>query len=609
MLLAFACGGIVGGAPAEGAIDPVKLIRTLSSPAFEGRRSGQPGAERTALLLDSLFRAIGLETPPGMDGHLQEFEFVASVTHGPGSRFEFVSGTDRPAVDAQAAPPSDWMALDASAPGEARGEVVVCGYGIHAPDLGWDDYGDLDPGGRILLVLRGGPRGERPDERWAVYYDLNRKIAEAEKRGALALLLAASPFREASTAIDDSGPDWRFGPRGIPLVAVSEALTDRLLEGSGLTLRGYVSLMNRLLTPLTLALESAENRGQPVALSLRMDSRCDWRRAWNVLGLLPGEDGPAEEEREWFLAGAHYDHLGRGADGRGEIHPGADDNASGTAMLLALAEDLANADLGRTGSRRILFACFGAEELGMLGARRLADRLPGGLAAPVCMVNMDMVGRLRDSRLLLLGGREAPGLDSLAGSLAAEHGIELHSGEGVLDAGDHSPFAKQGIPSVMLFTGTHEDYHRPGDTFDKLNLAELPRIRAFLKRYLSAVADAGFDPLGGRTSVSGAAGGKTASRARGTGKIRAAIGIIPGYMSAGGEGLPVNGVRENSPAAAAGLRQGDLITSFGRFGVDNIHDYAFAIRHYRPGDTLTVGVLRDERPLRVEVILGERNTD
>jgi hypothetical protein len=328
-------------------------------------------------------------------------------------------------------------------------------------------------------------------------------------------------------------------------------------------------------------------------LELSIQVERETARSWNLGAALPGSGAAA---RHWLLVGAHHDHLGRGADGKGEIHPGADDNASGTAMLLALAQALRDSLAGESGERRSLaFVWFGGEELGRLGSRRLAQSAPAWLDSLDLMLNLDMLGRLENQTLWLLGGAEHPELQPGLAAVSARTGVQLSSA-GESPGGDHESFRALGLPALMLFTGAHADYHKLEDTVERLHLAGLEPVRRTLVEWLPVLLNPQLEILPGTVPAATPEGG---------GPVRVAIGITPGYESVAG-GMPVQDVKPGSAAERAGLRKGDVLLMLGRFPVANIHDYTFALRHYATGDELPVAYLRDGLRAQTTVRLEER---
>ncbi len=317
--------------------------------------------------------------------------------------------------------------------------------------------------------------------------------------------------------------------------------------------------------------------------------------AWNVAGFLPARAG-APKDGEVVVVGAHYDHLGWGgpysrAPGVHAIHPGADDNASGTALLLEVARRLAALPQGL--DRGVLFLAFGAEEIGAIGSRYWVEHPTLPLDHVVAMINADMVGRLRDNRLVVDGVGTSPAWKPLVDTAAQGLGFDLAFGGEGFGASDHASFTAVRVPVAFFFTGVHEDYHRPSDTADKINAEGEERVATLAARLALGVAeaperlafvDAPADPHRGMR-----------------GGFRVSLGTIPDY-GYGGKGVKLDGVRPDGPAARAGLARGDVIVKVGPHEIGNIHDYMFAFGDLEPGREVVIEVEREGKRLPLKVV-------
>jgi hypothetical protein len=320
----------------------------------------------------------------------------------------------------------------------------------------------------------------------------------------------------------------------------------------------------------------------------------------NVMALIRGSD-PAVRN-EYIVLGAHFDHLGRGSVGaldpdRGaEIRNGADDNASGTVSVMELARLLA----ARPPRRSVIVAHFSGEELGLLGAREFVNRPPVPIDSVVAMINFDMVGRMRDDKLIIYGTGTATELPGLVDSANAPSGLSLRTiGDG-FGPSDHSAFYAKGIPVLHLFTDLHEDYHRATDDADKINVEGTGRVIDYAGRLTRLIGDA---PKR-LTPIRTAPPAPVASSGRGYG---AYFGSIPDMGAADGKGVRVTGVREASPADSAGVRAGDVIVEFGGRPVKDLYEFTDVLRAHRPGDTVNVVVEREGRRVTLRATLRSRS--
>lgn len=320
----------------------------------------------------------------------------------------------------------------------------------------------------------------------------------------------------------------------------------------------------------------------------------------NVIALLPGSD-PARRD-EVILVGAHYDHLGLGVAGslspdrRGEVHPGADDNASGTVALLEIARQLA----ARPPARSVLFVAFSGEELGLLGSAHYVREPVIPLARTRAMLNLDMVGRLREGRLLALGAATATEFPALLDSLNQVAGFDLRASGDGYGRSDHASFYAAGIPVIHFFTDLHEDYHRASDLAERINVEGVAQVAGFTARLARALADR----PGGLTLVElpPPPPPATGTPAAGYG---AYLGSIPD-MSGRVVGVRLTGTRPGSPAALAGLRAGDVLRRIGAHPVNDLQGMTDALRQHRPGDIVDVEIVRDGRTMTLRVTLGTR---
>jgi aminopeptidase YwaD len=519
---------------------------------------------------------LGAAELPGFPGLRREFTFHPASTVA-GRWLRRVGGPEF-------AFPADWQPLTASAAGAVRGVVVFCGYGLRTPDGRWTDYQPGEVDGRVALLARAVPDGLLPD---ATGPALGERIRALRQAGAVAVLVADSPFDAHSFRLRGEGPDAGLGDLGLPVAGVSAVLADSLLAPAGATLKGLLSRITRARSPQPTLRTSVE-------VELAVQAERPAAQGWNLGLAIPGRGAAAHR---WVLAGAHFDHLGQGADGTLPVHPGADDNASGVALLLALAEDLEAGLASRDGERRSLaLVWFDGEELGRLGSRSLAADGPAWMDSLDLMINLDMVGRLGARGLQVLGGADQPEVVEVLSAAAAREGFAVASCA-ESPGGDHESFLAEGVPSLMLFTGTHEDYHKPTDTPERIDGAGLERLRRMLGAALPTLLDPALRPR------PVAAGGRPATPEGSP--VRVAMGITPGYEGRDG-GLPVLAVKEGSAAEAAGLRPGDVLLLLGRFPVANIHDYTFALRHYAAGDELPVAWLRGGLRMQGAVRLEER---
>jgi hypothetical protein len=559
-------------------------VKALAAPELEGRASGSPGAERAANLVAAEMHRLGLK--PGGDGGtwLQAFTVPTGIRLGATNTLEFLAPTSRPLALGR-----DFAPLTVSAEGRREAELVFAGYGISAPDLGWDDYAGIDVRGRIVLVLEHEPRRADPAGPFrqpdAYHYgQRSHKLINAREHGALGILLIAPG--EALPALTGHAQST-----GILAAAITPAVGDALLATAGTSVAAAAAAIDAGPAPRSFAVPGAR-------LALQVSLMRERGRTANVVGILPGRDTRLREEA--VVIGAHYDHLGRGGQGSlapdavGEVHPGADDNASGVAALLGLARAFATAG---GAPRTLVFVAFSGEEMGLLGSAHYVRHVAHPIERTVLMLNLDMVGRLRQRTLYVGGVDSGSGLRELVQAQAG--GLTLSVRGDPFGPSDHASFYAAGRPVLFLFTGAHADYHRPGDTWDKVDAAGLAEVTAFAARVVEAVAGSAAPPAYARVVA------PPGSTGRGTG-YGPFFGVVPEFGESEWPGVRVGGVRAGSPADKAGVRQGDVIVAFAGLTVRTLEDFTFALRGRRPGDRVEVTVVREGAERRLDAVLEER---
>ena len=568
--------------PAEWLVEQVKA---LAAAEMEGRASGTPGAERAAAHIAAEMQRAGL-TPGGEGGWQQPFTVSTGIRLGDGNALRITA----PAQTALALG-SEFVPLTVSADGGWEGDLVFAGFGITAPEVGWDDYAGLDVRGRIVLVIEGEPRRADPRgpfRRPDAYHYLERshKVINAREHGAAAVLLVSHPDRasDALPVLTGLGQPW-----SIFALAVSGAAADALLVPAGVSVASAVAAIEAGPAPKSFAVPGAR-------VALRVALVRERGRAANVIGILPGRDARLRDET--LVIGAHYDHLGRGGEGSlapdalGAVHHGADDNASGVAAVLGLARAFAAAG---GAPRTLVFVAFAGEEMGLLGSTHYVRKPARPMDRTVLMVNLDMVGRLRDRTLYAGGLDSGSGLREAVSAQAG--GLTLALRGDPFGRSDHTAFYSAGRPVLFLFTGAHADYHRPGDTWDKINGPGLAEVTAFAARVVEAVGSMPAPPAYVRVAA------PPSSVRGGYGPF---FGVVPEFGEREGGGVRVGDVRAGSPAESAGVRAGDVIVTFAGMTVGTLQDFSFALRSRRPGDRVDVVVRRDGAEHRFQAVLGER---
>ncbi len=560
------------------AADLLEIVTTLAAPEMAGRATGSPGMERAARFIASEFERAGLAPGGDAGSYFQGFDVVTGIHLGEGNRLRLQPGER--AEEYQIG--RDFTPFSFSDSGEVHGEVVFAGYGITAPELQYDDYAGLEVTGKIVLLLSGEPRErdtESPFRRPEAYRytEVRYKVLNAREHGARGVILVTNPLAQGDE------PERLFAFRGVTSVSQSGILAvnalrsvpETILAGTGRSLREVQQAIDRTLAP-----QSFPVPGVQVEIAVRLIT--EHGQAWNVIGVLRGTDPELRDQA--VVVGAHYDHLGHGGETSlapsryGEVHPGADDNASGVAGVIGLAREFAATGGAR---RTVVFVAFAGEEMGLLGSAQYVGRPTVPLERTVAMFNMDMIGRLREG-LYVFGvdtGKEFRETLEMANRDTA---LQLRFGGDGYGPSDHTPFYAKDRPVLFFFTGPHEDYHRPSDTPDKINARGMEQVVRLIAGVLRRLAD-GPDPV-----TFARAAPSTPPRSRGSGAgYGPYFGVIPEFGQPG-EGVKLGGVRADSPAEKAGLQAGDLIVRFDGKVVRNLEDFVFVLRGKRAGDRVEV---------------------
>lgn len=640
-------------------------IEYLASDKLGGRRTGSPGSKLAAEYIAHEFSRYGLRRSIGYDTagmsileadspnrYLQEFPYVAGVELGNNNLF-FVNPGKADDI-AQFMVGEDWMPLGFSSNGSIKAaEMVFAGYGISSAELKYDDYAASPAKDRVAIVFSGTPDGDNPHGQFVRAGEVRFKVAAARAAGARGLLIIASEANLSDDRLSRLSYD-NAGEAGIPVVVVSRKLAAKILGAPNGDLSRYEksadvrtlnggAVLPTNVDSATVSLPGRKDERLPFP-GVRLDLSTNVLRreveATNVIGILDGSDPTLKNEV--IVIGAHYDHLGRGGEGslaprEGEIHHGADDNASGVAGVLELARLFKSETLRPR--RTIVFMAFSGEEEGLLGSNYYVNHPILPLANVVTMINMDMIGRMKDNKLIVGGvgtapewrqvvasanaperitvaatpvapgdmarpiitpAREAPVVTGSNGrsvvSLAFDKPFDLTLNEDGFGPSDHSSFYAKQVPVLFFWTGTHEDYHKPSDTADKINYADEARILKLVARVIYDIDTNDKRPV------------YTVAKSESTGRsmgFRVYLGTIPNYADSN-DGLLLDGVRDDSPAAKAGIKAGDKIVKLAGRDVRNVYDYTYALGEMKAGQEYEVELMRGGERIKLTITPAAR---
>ncbi len=559
-------------------------VTFLASDECEGRGPTTEGINRAADYIAAELKKAGLQ-PGFKGGYFQPFTLpgaVGKVT---------LSGPAGKRIDLQQR--AQFLPLGFDQKGEASGGVVFVGHGITCKNPAYDDYAGIDVKDKIVVVLRDTPKNAKISRDMKDQAPFVRKLENAKRNGAGGVVF----INDAETASTKDFPadftysSLRRGAKGnIPSVTVVRDVVQSMMP-AGKNLADVEKGINRDLKP-----DSFELQGWTIDMEATRKS--DAIALKNVVGVLEG-NGPLAKET--VVVGAHYDHLGYGGPSslskskKRAIHHGADDNASGTAAIIELARRF-SAIPNRQG-RRLVFIGFSGEEMGLFGSHHYCKHPIFDLKSTAAMYNLDMVGRLRNDpksgqgKLLTEGHGTAKPFKELIDGLAARYHFTLSSQPGGFGPSDHASFCGEKIPVLFVWTGDHEDYHRPTDTADRINVAGMRRIVDMSQEAITALT---------RMDRPAFVEVKGSNVARPTSGPR--LGIRPGY---GGDknGLEVEAVTPGEVADKAGMKAGDLIVSIAGKPVKDIGSYMQAMSTQKKGATIEIIVVRkgNKTPLKAKL--------
>jgi Tol biopolymer transport system component len=591
-------------------IEPADLRRhvdVLASEALGGRLTGTAGERAATDYVAGVFDALGL-APAGDDGsYFQTYEFTAGVSLAPGNRLTVIaaSSSREPAVDVEWRPLAFSGSVDLPS-----SEVAFVGYGIVAAGSGevpdYDAYGDLDVKDRWVMLFRYLPEGLPPSHRQhlAGHLELRAKAMLARERGAKGVIVVSGPNAGVKEELVGLRADTMLAGTSIAVVSVTDALAEQLLAHSGWTLE---------------SLQDALDAGKPapsfvvpkvrVAATVRVAQ--ERRAARNVLARLPAGPAPTDSV---VIVGAHVDHIGDGvgfdslarAEEQGRPHLGADDNASGVAALLEIAQHLAaeRAAGGAAPKRDILFAAWTGEEMGLLGSGHYVRARAAALGEPASLspgiaayLNLDMVGRL-DKQLYLQGVGSSPGWKGEIERRNVAIGLPVVMRDDSYLPTDATSFYLRGVPILSAFTGVHADYNTPRDAPDTLNYEGLARVARLIGALTVSVTRR--DDVLAYTALPRPEAG--ASRRN----LRAYLGTIPEYGDTALSGVKLNGVAKGAPADTAGLRPGDVIVELAGRKLENVYDYTHALNALKVGQPVDIVVEREGQRMTFQVTPAAR---
>ena len=567
-------------------------LEYLAGDDLNGRAAGSADGLRAAEYIAGRFKALGLAPADEAEGFLQTFQHQRRRVDRKGSALSFTApGGEKIALAAG----KDFVPFIFSAEGAVDAELVFVGYGITAPEYGYDDYAGLDVSGKVVLMLRYEPGEQDAESKFkgiehTHHATFAAKLRNAEEHSAAGGIIFSGPLYHKKDGDELFGEKASAGRTGkIAMFQIAQSAAERLFAAVGKDLSKFQAAIDEKLQPQSFIMKGLHSQG-------RAAFRKDPVELRNVVGILRGSD--EKLSAEVVVVGAHFDHIGRRDKDpekpQGDvIYNGADDNASGTAGLLAVAQALSQAP--ERPKRTIIFCAFDGEEMGLVGSRHYVEHPSVPLERTVAMVNLDMIGRSRNGAVTVYGVGTAKEFPALVNRAAEGLDLKVQQGRSAMIPSDGLPFVSKRVPTLMFFTGLHSDYHRVTDEADRIGCDGLARIARAAARTVREIADAAERPK----YAAGASGGFLQPK-----------GPLMGVVVAAGDGsgLVLRRVSPGSGAEKAGLKAGDVLKSVDGREIVSPGELREIIRSHKVGDTIEVLLSRQGRDQTARVRLGGRGT-
>jgi hypothetical protein len=596
----------------DGAVDDPAAVeqrlaaidRYLASDELEGRGLGSTGIDLAADYVAGHLRQLnryGVRTDLWDGGPFQKFQVAVDAELGPNNHLTLVG----PPKDGNGKPRrielilgKDYSPLAISGNGKFDLPLVFAGYGITALKANYDDFADVDVAGKAAVMLRHQPRDEVDDKASApiketAYTAFRHKASNAEEHDAAAAIFCSDQAEmrrrrgKDDTLLSFHVAGTTFTHPDLPVINCRRAVIDGILRDLNEPQLGEIEdEIDRTLKPASRELKGWRLQGETDVRHVHCEVK-------NVAAVLPGE-GPLADEA--IVLGAHYDHLGYGSQStlpskRGPIYHGADDNASGVAVVLEVARALALRP--QRLRRSVVVILFTGEEWGFWGSSHYVNDPIVPLAKTAAMINLDMVGRLREDALTVNSVGTGSGFGALLDQINRPYGFHLTKVAGASGRSDQASFYAKRVPNIHFFTGKHPDYHRPTDTFPKVNIPGMRRIESYVYDLTVALADAPQRPQFVAVPMQRRAGEMPLPF---LGCVLDFTREEPGY--------PISAVISGSPAERCGLQGGDVIVKFGKHHIGICDDFDDALQQYAVGDHVKVRVRRKSSTMTFEATLA-----
>jgi aminopeptidase YwaD len=583
LIAASICSPNLWAQPGITASELKEHVVFLSSDSLKGRKSGTKESEISARYIADQFKNYGLKLLG--DNGFQYFKLNPEIKSG-----ENIFKISKQELSYN----KDFSVLAYSANDLKKAGLVFVSYGLDIQKEGilWNDYKDIKVKGKWVLILRGRPEMKKSNSLFVDYGSDKEKVKTATAKGAIGVIFVTPVEMEPDDKLLTLRPEPGAEKLGIPVVHIKREIADQLISKSGKTIVSIEKQIEENVKPVSFDTKNT--------VEIKTDVNYVQARSKNVVAYLEGTDPVLKSE--YIVIGAHYDHLGMGGPRSGSrkpdniaVHNGADDNASGVATMLEIAQYFASKKSEI--KRSLLFIAFGAEELGLIGSQYYVNNPLIDLSKAKAMFNFDMVGRLDPvhKSLTLSGTGTAKEWEDIFNHYQKKTTIKFQYSKEGFGASDHSSFYSRNIPVIHFFSGTHADYHTPDDDYHLLNYEGQEEISKL-------AADITFELLQEQERLAYQESGSKERRSMG-GELKVTLGIIPGFGTGDVKGLKVEGVTKDRPAFKAGLKVGDIITSMNGQKVSDIYEYMDLLKKLKPGDLLKVEIKRGSENIEIDIQL------
>ncbi|HOY31571.1 MAG TPA: M20/M25/M40 family metallo-hydrolase [Bacteroidales bacterium] len=546
-------------------------IKILASDSLTGRKPGTPGIDMSAAYIRSVFQAVGLKLYG--DNGFQKFDVVTDVELGAGNSFVYNNHSFVPG--------KDYIPYSFSIDTTISASCVFAGYGfsIKNDSINWDDYENTDVKNKWVIVLRGLPELKKAKNRFEDYSSDRSKALTAKDHGAAGILLVTGEKMSKTDELIPLSYEKSKARSDIAVINITRNATDKILVSSHKTLGQLEYTIDSTLKPLKMELPVT------VKAKIKIDQKTEVTS--NVVAMCMNR----QKSDDYIIIGAHYDHLGMGGKNSGSrspdtnaVHNGADDNASGTALLLEMANYYAKS--GHKTKYNIIFVAFSAEEMGLLGSSWFVKHLPVEKEKIKLMLNFDMVGRLNVLKTLSVGGTGTfPDAEKIVNQNVDTAILKIVFSKEGYGPSDHASFYADSIPVLYFNTGVHQDYHMPSDDADKVNCNGLQSIAGFVIKIIDDIGKNDYD-----LSYHEAGPKDRSSQRMG---LKVTLGIMPDFTRQDIKGVPVGAVNEEGPAHKGGMKKNDVIIAIDGKTVNDIYEYMARLKTLTAGQIISVDIIRD----------------